>query len=76
VQIEEPLGSKSSVALNYVAKHGVHEASQTRDSTPITRQRLETYLSPRPILASELSPKYPPLRSRTITFEFDRETPI
>src|SRR5437660_11829381 len=28
VQIEEPLGSKSSVALNYVGNHGVHEASQ------------------------------------------------
>src|ERR1700756_5847305 len=28
VQIEQPLGSKSSVALNYVGNHGVHEASQ------------------------------------------------
>jgi hypothetical protein len=28
VQIEQPLGSKSSVAFNYVGNHGVHEASQ------------------------------------------------
>ncbi len=28
LQVEQPLGSKSSVALNYVGNHGVHEASQ------------------------------------------------
>jgi hypothetical protein len=28
LQVEEPLGAKSSVALNYVGNHGVHEASQ------------------------------------------------
>ena len=27
-QVEQPLGAKSSVALNYVGNHGVHEASQ------------------------------------------------
>src|SRR5579864_6235773 len=28
LQVEQPLGTKSSVALNYVGNHGVHEASQ------------------------------------------------
>jgi hypothetical protein len=28
LQIEQPIGAKSSVAINYVGNHGVHEASQ------------------------------------------------
>jgi hypothetical protein len=28
LQVEQPLGARSSVALNYVGNHGVHEASQ------------------------------------------------
>jgi hypothetical protein len=40
---------------------------RTRGSMPATLHSLETCLSPRPILASEPSRRYPPPRSRTIT---------